>query len=488
VSASNSTTTNNLYLAIDQGGHASRALVFNGQGHVITENQCEIGTLYSAYDRVEHDPFKMVSSIRTVVKNVIEKLGPASARIIKAGLATQRSSIVCWDRENGSPLTPIISWQDRRAQDWVEQFSAHGDDIHKITGLYPNAHYGFSKLKWCLDHIPEVYASLQDGSLAWGPMSSFLCWHLLDENPFLVDPVNASRTLLWDIRSMNWSHDLLKMFAIPEGHLPQCVASNYPFGKLSCGSLEIPMTTVTGDQSAALFANGRPQRDTAYITIGTGAFLARITGSQPDLTSRLLSSVVFQNGPDIVYALEGTVNGAGNALSWLSIKTGLDQKIDKLPEWLMVNCEPPLFLNGISGLGTPFWRPHFKSVFIGDGADWQKAVAVIESIVFLLYLNMEEMAVSQAPPEKILIGGGLSKFDGLCMRLANLSGLPVYRSALHENTSMGLAFILAGFPDVWHTQREQCFLPEAAASLHARYLRWKQAIMSALASPNQTHT
>ena len=144
-----STSSQKLYLAIDQGGHASRALVFNGQGHVITENQCEIGTLYSAYDRVEHDPFKMVSSIRTVVKNVIEKLGPASARIIKAGLATQRSSIVCWDRENGSPLTPIISWQDRRAQDWVEQFSAHGDDIHKITGLYPNAHYGFSKLKWC---------------------------------------------------------------------------------------------------------------------------------------------------------------------------------------------------------------------------------------------------------------------------------------------------------------------------------------------------
>ena len=474
-------STQNLYLAIDQGGHASRTLVFDRHGKLIAEDQRKIGTLRSAYDRVEHDPDEMVSSIKNAVNNVVRKLGRTSRQIVAAGMATQRSNIICWDRETGTALSPIISWQDRRANEWSERFSAHYDEIHNATGLYPNAHYGFSKLKWCLDNIPEVYAAYQNNRLAWGPMSSFLCQNLLTDKPFVADPVNASRTLLWDIHIKNWSTDLLNLFELPQGLLPKCVSNTHHFGNLISGSCSIPMTVVTGDQSAALFANGRPQQQSAYITIGTGAFISRVTGQQPVLASRLLSSVVLQNGPDTTYALEGTINGAGNALSWITIKTGLYRKIEKLAEWLMQDCKPPLFLNGISGLGSPFWRPHFNSVFIGEGADWQKAIAVIESVVFLLQLNLEEMNAALTPPDKIIIGGGLSSFDGLCSRLANLSGVPVYRSDMHEHTASGLARILADFPESWPVQAgSTSFQPAAAPALHDRYKHWKQAMMSAL--------
>jgi len=431
------------------------------------------------YNRVEHDPEEMLTSIRKAARNIIGKLGTSAQHIVAAGLATQRSNVTCWNRETGAPLSPIISWQDRRAHEWLEQFADHNDDIHNITGLYPNAHYGASKLRWCLDNIPEVSSSYEQGNLAWGPMSSFLCRQLLEEKPFVADPVNASRTLLWDIQHNNWSTELSDLFDMPRQCLPECVPSKYPFGTLSSASHSIPVTIVTGDQSAALFAGGNPQPDTAYITIGTGAFISRITGQQPLISPRLLSSIVMLNGADSIYALEGTVNGAGSALSWVTVKTGLYRKIERLSQWLLTDCNPPLFLNGISGLGTPLWRPHFNPVFIGDGEDWEKAVAVIESIVFLLQLNLEEMETSLPRPVKIIIGGGLSRFDGLCTRLANLSGLPVYRSEMHENTALGLACILAGCPESWPNNiSEGCFAPEEVPSLIDRYGRWKQALLA----------
>jgi len=478
-----STSGQKLYLAIDQGGHASRALVFDHQGQLITEDQYEIGTTRPDFDRVEHDAEEMVKSIKNVINHVIGKLGTSSNNIVAAGLATQRSNIVCWNRKTGAPLSPIISWQDRRAYKWIEQYTAHKEDIHSITGLYPNAHYGVGKLKWCLDNIPEVSSSYSEGNLAWGPMSSFLCHRLLDEKPFVADPVNASRTLLWDISRNDWSIELLNLFELPQGCLPRCVPSNYHFGTLSTGAHSIPMKIVTGDQSAALFAGGELEQNVAYITIGTGAFIFCLTGQQPIKSSRLLSSVVIRNDTDSIYALEGTVNGAGSALSWISIKTGLYRKIEKLSEWLFHDCSPPLFLNGVSGLGTPFWRPYFTPSFIGDGEDWEKAVAVIESIVFLLQLNLEEMRTSLPPPEKIIIGGGLSRFDGLCDRLANLSGLPVYRSEMHENTALGLAYLLADRPASWPTQTgNHYFTPTETLSLQNRYKLWKKALLAAVES------
>ena len=470
-----------LYLAIDQGGHASRAMIFDYQGQLITEHHCKITTKRPASDRVEHDANEMVSSIARAINNALAQLGDSSRHIVAAGMATQRSNIVCWNRETGAAISPIISWQDRRAREWSQQFTACRDRIHEITGLYPTAHYGFSKLKWCLDNIPEVETARKNGTLAWGPMSSYLCYRLLVERPFVVDPVNASRTLFWDIHSKDWSDELLEMFSLPHGCLPQCVPSTHHFGTVKSGSHSIPMNIVTGDQSAALFANGRLEQDTAYITVGTGAFVLRVTGNQPVTSSRLLSSIVLQNDSGTIYALEGTVNGAASALSWILDKTRLHKEMDKLPEWLLTDCDPPLFLNGVSGLGTPLWRPDFTSSFIGNGDDRHKVVAVIESIVFLLQLNLEEMLVSLTPPKKIVIGGGLSRFDGLCIRLANISGLPVYRLDTHENTALGLAYLVAGCPASWPTRiGNHCFEPSPAPSLASRYTRWKKALMDAV--------
>jgi len=469
------------YLAIDQGGHASRAIVFDRYGHLVAGDQCKIRINHHTDDWIEYDPEELLASIINSIHNAIGKVGEISGDIVAAGLATQRSNIICWDRQTGVPLSPIISWQDRRAYKWLEKFSSYNDRIHTITGLYPNAHYGVSKLRWCLDNLPAVKEAHKNGTLMWGPMSSFLCRRLLDEETSVADPVNASRTLLWDIASNDWSQELLELFDLPPECLPACVPSDYHFGTLEAGPCSMPMTIVTGDQSAALYAAGRPKPEYAYITIGTGAFIARITGHQPVISSRLLSSIVNKTGETPLYALEGTVNGAGSALSWVSIKTGLYQKMEQLPRWLAHNSNPPLFLNGVSGLGTPVWKPHFPPAFIGDGEDWEKVVAVIESIVFLLQLNLEEMCKSVPLPERINIGGGLSRFDGLCARLANISGIPVHRSNMHENTALGLAYLLADFPSTWPDRStDHVFDPVKTPSLYDRYMKWKRALYTAI--------
>lgn len=470
-----------LYLAIDQGGHGSRALAFNSQGQVVAKGVHEFGVSQPYPNWVEQDPDGLVSSVSTAVTQVVDTLGGRSVDIVAAGLATQRSTIACWDKESGVPLSPVISWQDRRAHDWLKRLHGHAERIHQITGLFLSAHYGASKLRWCLDNLAEVRDAYDAQRLAWGPVVSFLLFRLLAERPFVADPANASRTLLWSLKTRDWDPTLLKLFGLPGEPLPRCVSSRYTFGTLNVAGKQIPLSVVNGDQSAALFAFGRPRLDTAYINIGTGAFVQRLSDHYLGYAPRLLTSVVLNDGDDLIYALEGTVNGAASALRWLERECGLTDLENHLPEWLAQESSPPLFLNGVSGLGSPYWVPDFPSRFIGEAQEWEKAVAVVESIVFLLQENLGRMCELASPPQQIQITGGLSRFDGLCRRVADLSGLPVYCPAECEATARGTAFLTADCPRTWpETALGKCFEPSHSAALVARYRAWREAMEIAI--------
>ncbi len=475
--------TTPLYLVIDQGGHASRAFIFNAQGQELSRGTAPIEAQISVDDRVEYEAETLLQSIQTAIHEAVSAPNIKLTEIVAAGMATQRSNVVCWDKTCGKPLSPIISWQDRRAADWIEKFQPNAAQIHQSTGLFLSPHYGVGKLQWCINNLSAVHEAHQQQRLCWGPMSSFLLHQLLDEQPYLVDRVNASRTLLLNINTLEWDRSLAQLFKLPHNPLPRCVPNHYPFGTLTIAGHAVPMTTVIGDQSASLFAWQQLQHDALYINIGTGAFIQRVTGDDCVIVPQLLTSLLQQqNGnSNSAYALEGTVNGAGSALSWIEQRLQPDRLYQKLPQWLENNDLSILFLNGVSGIGSPYWQADFESKFIGAGSVEQQITAVIESIAFLLQLNIEQLQHHRPGAKKILISGGLAQLDGLCQRIADLSGLIVHRMAECEATASGLAWLLvhsqpATIESTWHRHDQQQIQPQENPMLIKRYQRWHIAM------------
>lgn len=463
-----------LYLAIDQGTHASRALVVDRSGRTLAQATREIRLAHPQPDWAEQDGEEVVASIFDAVGKAVSQLGARKAELAAAGLASQRANCVCWDRASGRALSPIFSWQDRRAHAWIRTLeAAHGDAVHRKTGLYLSPHYGASKLRWALEHLPAVRAALQSGTLAWGPMASFLVFRLLKERPLLAEPQCAARTQLWNLQTRDWDAELLRLFGLPQGFLPQSVPTMHAWGTLETAGISVPLTAVNGDQSAAVFAFGWPETDAAYVNIGTSAFVQRALTAFPGHVPRQLTGIILADRDTTVYMVEGNVNGAGTALAWLQEELGIADLNAQLPAWLERAEPPPLFLNGIAGLGGPFWVADFVSRFAGEGEPWQKAVAVVESMAFLLQANIDHMASYVPAARRMRVSGGVSRLDGLCRRLAAVSGLPVHRREDPEASARGIAYLAAGRPEGWNTaSQEEVFAPSRDEALRARYRRW----------------
>jgi glycerol kinase len=470
-----------LFLALDQGGHASRAIVFDDRGQLLAQALAPIATRRTAAGHIEHDPEEIIDSLRAAIGDVTQGIVEKGA-ITAAGLATQRSSIVCWNRETGAALSPVISWQDRRNAAFVETLRQHAEEIHARTGLVLSPHYGASKLRWCLQHIPKVASAADAGRLAFGPLSSFILFRLLAERPLVVDPANASRTQLWSPATRAWEPRLLEWFGISAEPLPQPVPSRHYFGTLKLGERSVPLSVCTGDQSAVPFAFGPARLDTAYVNIGTGAFI-QCPLERAIVAPLLLSSVVWSDPRKVTYALEGTVNGAASALEWFAEREGIkiERLLAALPRRFGSESKPPLFLNGVSGLGSPFWVPGFESRFDGRGTVAEEFLAVLESILFLIRVNLDEMQQHRARLTQITVTGGLAASDFLCQSLANLTGLPVTRYAEHEATARGLAFLLADEPRHWPAGGQEVFKPELDTALLERFFAWLKALRRAIA-------
>ena len=462
-------------LVLDQGGHATRALVFDENGNTAAEHEVEIGTSHPSPRRVEHDPGKLVASVAECLDRLAAQLGTKTAKVHSAALCTQRSSIVCWSKKTGTPLSPVISWQDTRAAKSLEGLSLSKPEVAEISGLPRSPHYGASKLRWCLDHLADVKSARQENDLAIGPLASFILFSLSRGEVFAVDPCNASRTLLWDIRTGQWSSRLLNAFAIDGALLPAIQPNRYAWCDLRLGGTSVPLTVVTGDQSAVPFAFSDNPVDQLFLNLGTGAFLQRPVAEYL-VCEGLLRSVLLQDGHQSMFALEGTINGAGAALSWFadSRQIGEDELFAQLPKWLANKANPPLFVNAIGGLAAPFWVSDAESVFIGNGDTGEQAVAVIESIAFLVEANLQAMESCMPGVKNIIASGGLAELDGLLQRIADVSGVPVRRSTNLQATAYGGARLANPALPVLSVDDEFVPAPDNAIAINDRYREWRK--------------
>jgi len=479
------------YLALDQGGHASRALLFSPDGELLATGEHEIATVRYGRDRVEHEPEELVKTLRDSAAEALRGL-PEEADLV-AGLATQRSSLVCWDRESGEALSPVLSWQDRRASAELDELAPVGSEIHewiyKETGLAVSPHYGASKYGWCLAELLAVAHAQREGRLAMGPLASYLLSALLTERPWVADPANGARTQLCSLETGRWSEELLNLFSIPSGLLPPIQPNRSPFGTLEVEGRPIPLGLCTGDQSAALFAFGRPPSGRVSVNAGTGVFLQMLLESETRV-GRLLTAAVHEGADERLRSVEGSINGGAAALHHVADGMGIDTETlhNSLDDWARAATEPPLFINGVSGLASPFWVPHLASRFFEEQpshTDSDRLVAVLESIVFLIAENLAAIQSSGVALDEIVLTGGLASSDVFVERIGQLTGLPIYRPSEREATARGVAWLLGcnGMSGLPEGCRREVWEPSGV--LMERFGRWREALRDVLSEKNE---
>ncbi len=456
----------NYSLAIDQGTHASRALLFDSHGRSIARHLIPVPLRHAEPGRIEQDAALIIDSVRIAVREVLAQLSAAQRRAVRCcGITTQRSTVLAW-RPDGTALSTAINWQDTRGARTIERLAAHSETIRRLSGLPLSAHYGASKLH----HLRRRYGDDED--LRTGPLASFLLNHLVDPEPFVIDHANAQRMQLLDIDHLDWSQPLCDWFEIPIASLPACVPVTGNYGRLL--EHDIPVTAVSGDQNAAWFEAGAPPAGTALVNLGSGAFVLTAQ-HESGAPAGLLSSIVYSDAADAAgrdYVLEGTVNGAGNALDWLHQQYGIETRTGQLDNWLEQIAAPPVFLNTVGGLGSPWWQQRSAPAFVNDTGQFsagERAAAVAESILFLIQYNLEQACGKQSV-QRLQVSGGLSGVDALCRKLADLTQCPVQRCESSEASARGIAWLAAGRPADWQRNGPgQQFEPRVDNALQARY-------------------
>lgn len=463
-----------LFLVLDQGGHSGRALVFDAAGGLAAEARETVRTRRED-GRVEQDAEELLDSLVRSIARIAKTLGPRCAQLRAAGLAVQRSSMLCWDRASGVPLSPVISWQDRRGGTYLVASGLGNAEVAEVTGLRFSPHYGAGKLRWCLDHLPAVQKALHDGRLGWGPLGSFLLFRLLRERPYLVDATLAQRTMLCSRHTRDWSSRLVEAFGIPARSLPAVVPNRYVFGNLPVGGTLVPLQICIGDQSAVPWATGRPSQANVHLNIGSGAFVLRPFNRHAVMPNGLLQTLLWDEDRRAWHALEGTVNGAGNALSWLADRRDRPipwQNLDELLDRRQDEARDCVFLNGVGGLGSPWWVPEWRSYFDPESDFPSELCAVLESIAFLLHVNVVAADGVAGTASRAILSGGLSRLTGFCQLLTDLLQKPVWRLGHHDATAAGVLRLLQADKGAREMPEGEVFTPVRRPGLQARFRRW----------------
>jgi len=459
------------YLGIDQGTQSSRAIVFDQHGDIVSRAHVKVGIQTLPNQFVEQDGNEILQSIETCLASVFREIKPEAVH--SAGLATQRSSVIAWDKQTGEVFCKLISWRDRRAADFVATLHSHEAEIEAKSGLKLTPYYGASKLRWLLQNNQKIQLALKNDRLHLGPLATYLINRICQSQPYLVDHANALRMQLLNRSSLTWDSELCDWFEVPAKQLPEPVDTNYHYGNLR--HTDIPLNAVNGDQTAAMYSQGNIQPGEVLVNLGTGGFVLSPVDQEAEIPDGLLGGLSMSHGHDVTRLIEGTINGCGSALNWFKKTVKYAGQFD-LDHCINSSRGELLFMNGINGLGSPIWKDidnqfiHTESlVQVENPALDQAVAAIIESILFLVRLNITRMN-SVVVVRSIRLSGGLSNSQCLCQHLADLCGLEVSRPDITEATARGVAWLAGSRTHGWPTgAATMTFSPRREIKLEDRY-------------------
>ncbi|MBI4655302.1 MAG: hypothetical protein HY746_01005 [Elusimicrobia bacterium] len=435
---------NEYILVVDQGSSSSRCFAFDLNGKVAFYAKRELRVSYPEQGFAEYEPRDILRTQTEVIDRTLRIMKPGS-KILGLGIASQRSTIVLWDRNTGVPLCPALSWQDGRSFREAEAAPVSNSRIHAITGLYKTPYYSASKIVWCMKNYPAVRRALERRNLLISPVASFILWHLSKGGIFAADPTLAQRTLLFNIHAMQWDKTLLDAFGISAGILPQIKPTFSDFGEIQRNGFKIPVRAMMGDQQSAMLGLGIENRNTACLNYGTGAFLLVNTGGRIVKTTGLLNSIGWQDGFNknkTVYFSEGTVNSCATVLEWLKLNFGFYKELSEIDAMCAKSKNRIFVLPAIGGIGSPHWDYRTFTTFTGLTAGTDKNDLIrgcVEGICFMVSDIVEAVKESGVKIKEIKVSGGVSNIDYLLQFQSDVTGLKVVRVGQIEATAAGLA-------------------------------------------------
>ncbi|UOY04840.1 glycerol kinase GlpK [Muricauda sp. SCSIO 64092] len=452
-------------LALDQGTTSSRAVVFDKQGTIVSVSQKEFTQIFPKPGWVEHDPIEIWSTQAGMAAEAVTKKGLKGEQIAAIGITNQRETAVVWDRKTSEPIYNAIVWQDKRTSDYCDELKKAGKSemIREKTGLVIDSYFSATKVKWILDNVEGAREKAQAGELAFGTIDSWLIWKMTQGELHITDVTNASRSLIFNINTMDWDWDLLDLFGIPKSMLPQVKQSSEVYGHTSPNFFahKIPIAGIAGDQQAALFGQMCTQKGMVKNTYGTGCFMLMNIGSEPTKSNNnLLTTVAWKINGKTTYALEGSIFIAGAVVQWLrdSLKI-IKNSADVEPlAGTVENSDGVYFVPAFAGLGAPHWNQKAQGTLFGltrGSTDAHIARAALDSIAYQTMDILKAMEKDSGISIKELRVDGGATVNNLLMQFqADVLNTKTIRPKIVETTVMGAAYLAGLAVGFWKNQEE----------------------------------
>ena len=492
-------------LALDQGTTSSRAIIFDHNGFPVASAQKEFTQFYPKPGWVEHDPEEIWSAQAGVALEAITKAGLESSGIAGIGITNQRETTVVWNRKTGKPVYNAIVWQDRRTADFCDKLNSDGlgSKILKKTGLIIDAYFSATKIRWILDNVKDARRLAEDGQLAFGTIDSWLVWNLTRGQLHITDVSNASRTMLFNIHTLKWDEELLRVFNIPSSILPEVRSSSEIYGKTEGQfATSIPVAGIAGDQQASLFGQMCIEPGMVKNTYGTGCFMMMNIGNKPiESKSKLLTTVAWRIGSDTQYALEGSIFIAGAVVQWLRDGLGIIKSsgdAEKLAAKVK-NSEGVYFVPAFAGLGAPHWNQHARGTLVGITRGSTSAHIARAALDSIAYQTLEVLLAMQNDSgidiRELRVDGGATVNNQLMQFQSDLLQAKVVRPKISETTALGAAYLAGLAVNYWSNiseirkqwQIDRIFSPQIEESETLSLIKgWNRAVNAAKAWADDT--
>ncbi len=485
-------------LSFDAGTTSSRAIVFNRKGEICSVAQKEFPQIFPQSGWVEHDPLEIWASQAAVAAEAITKIGINGTNIAGIGITNQRETTIVWDRETGEPIYNAIVWQDRRTSEYCDALKNEGllPVIKEKTGLIVDAYFSATKVKWILDNVQGAREKAEKGKLVFGTVDTWIVWQLTRGSVHVTDVSNASRTMLFNIHTLQWDNDLLELFNIPASMMPKVCASSEVYGhtRTTIFASKVPISGIAGDQQAALFGQMCLEQGMVKNTYGTGCFILMNTGNKPVVSkNNLISTIAWQLDGKTTYALEGSIFVGGAIVQWL--RDGLkiinsSSEIEELATQVKDNGDV-YFVPSLTGLGAPYWDQYARGTIVGISRGTTSAHiarAALEGIAYQTMDVINAMILDAGVGLKELrVDGGAAKNNLLMQFQANVLGQTVIRPQTTETTALEAAYLAGLTVGYWENvdeiknqwQIDTKFEPDLKIDMHLAKKKWSEAVYRA---------